>query len=121
MSLDILPIISLTALLVISILFWVANRRLNEKYVEELRKATQLEAELKAERKNLKESKQLLENSKVEMAKEFEIAANRILESKSETFSKQNKKAIEQLLEPFKDQLERFDRRIVTSRTEDAK
>ncbi len=56
-----------------------------------------------------------------ELAKEFEVAASRILDKKSEKFSKQNKEAVEQLMNPFKEQLERFDRRIVTSRTEDAK
>ena len=46
------------------------------------------------------------------------IKVNRNL---TEKFSRQNKEAVEQLMNPFKEQLDRFDRRIVTSRTEDAK
>jgi len=120
-SFDLLTVVSLLPLLAIVIFLWKTNRQLNEKYVRELQRATRLETELQAERKNLSENKERIESARMELAKEFEIAANRILEKKSEKFSKQNKEAVEQLMNPFKEQLERFDKRIVTSRTEDAK
>ena len=112
---------SLLPILIILILLWITNRQLNDKYLRELQRATKLEAELQAEKKNLEENREGIESARLELAKEFEVTASRILDKKSEKFSKQNKEAVEQLMNPFKEQLDRFDRRIVTSRTEDAK
>ena len=120
-SLNFLVAISLLTILAILILLWITNRQLNDKYLRELQRAAKLEAELQAEKKNLAESKERMESARLELAKEFEVTASRILDKKSEKFSKQNKEAVEQLMNPFKEQLDRFDRRIVTSRTEDAK
>lgn len=120
-SLNFLVAASLLTILVILILLWITNRQLNDKYLREVQRAAKLEAELQAEKKNLAESKERMESARLELAKEFEVTASRILDKKSEKFSKQNKEAVEQLMNPFKEQLDRFDRRIVTSRTEDAK
>ena len=120
-SLNFLVAASLVTILVILILLWITNRQLNEKYLREVQRAAKLEAELQAEKKNLEENRERMESTRLELAKEFEVTASRILDKKSEKFSKQNKEAVEQLMNPFKEQLDRFDRRIVTSRTEDAK
>ena len=120
-SLNFLVAASLVTILVILILLWITNRQLNDKYLREVQRAAKLEAELQAEKRNLEENKERMESARLELAKEFEVTASRILDKKSEKFSKQNKEAVEQLMNPFKEQLDRFDRRIVTSRTEDAK
>ena len=120
-SLNFLVAASLITILVILILLWITNRQLNDKYLREVQRAAKLEAELQAEKRNLEENKERMESARLELAKEFEVTASRILDKKSEKFSKQNKEAVEQLMNPFKEQLDRFDRRIVTSRTEDAK
>ena len=120
-SLYFLVAASLLTILVILILLWITNRQLNDKYLREVQRAAKLEAELQAEKRNLEENKERMESARLELAKEFEVTASRILDKKSEKFSKQNKEAVEQLMNPFKEQLDRFDRRIVTSRTEDAK
>ena len=120
-SLNFLVAASLLTILVILILLWITNRQLNDKYLREVQRAVKLEAELQAEKKNLEENRERMESARLELAKEFEVTASRILDKKSEKFSKQNKEAVEQLMNPFKEQLDRFDRRIVTSRTEDAK
>ena len=120
-SLNFLVATSLVTILVILILLWITNRQLNDKYLREVQRAAKLEAELQAEKRNLEENKERMESARLELAKEFEVTASRILDKKSEKFSKQNKEAVEQLMNPFKEQLDRFDRRIVTSRTEDAK
>ena len=120
-SLNFLVAASLLTILVILILLWITNRQLNDKYLREVQRAAKLEAELQAEKRNLEENKERMESARLELAKEFEVTASRILDKKSEKFSKQNKEAVEQLMNPFKEQLDRFDRRIVTSRTEDAK
>ncbi len=120
-SFDFLTFLSLLPILVLTLFLWVSNRQVNKKYLLELQRAAKLEAELHTERRKLEEDKARESNIRSELTREFEVAANRILENKSEKFSKQNKVAVEQLMSPFKEQLERFDRRIVTSRTEDAK
>ncbi len=120
-SFDFLTLVSLLPILALTLFLWMSHRQVNKKYVLELQRATKLEAELRAERNKLEEDKARVSNIRAELTKEFEVAANRILENKSEKFSKQNKEAVEQLMNPFKEQLDRFDRRIVTSRTEDAK
>ena len=55
---------SFIPVLVILILLWMTNRQLNDKYLKELQRATKLDAELQAEKKNLKENRERLESAR---------------------------------------------------------
>ena len=52
---------SFIPVLVILILLWMTNRQLNDKYLKELQRATKLDAELQAEKKNLLENREQIE------------------------------------------------------------
>lgn len=67
---------------------------------------------LEQERRSSNEKLQLLERNKEALKQEFENLANRIFEQKSERFSEQNRSSLDSLLNPFRDQLKDFRRRV---------
>jgi len=73
---------------------------------------TRLSIELEHERQVGLEKIKLLQDTEIRIKTEFENLANRIFEEKGKTFSLQNKEKLEGLLNPFKEQLETFRRRV---------
>jgi DNA recombination protein RmuC len=71
-----------------------------------------LEAELAGERKSAGEKLALLEDAETRLKKEFENLAGRILGEKGEELSKQQRERLSDLLQPFKEQLEAFRKRV---------
>lgn len=71
-----------------------------------------LNAKQHAEQDKHKEQMSLLENSKRQLAMEFENLANRIFEERGKKLSSQNQQSMESLLKPFGDQIHRFQSRI---------
>jgi DNA recombination protein RmuC len=71
-----------------------------------------LTAELEAEKKNAREKLALLEETGKRLKTEFENLANRIFEEKGKRFSEQNNEKIGTLLNPLREQIETFRRRI---------
>lgn len=71
-----------------------------------------LEADLSNERRTTEEKLKLLEESEARLKASFENLANRIFEEKGKTFSEQNKERLSGLLQPFKEQLEGFRKRV---------
>ena len=51
-------------------------------------------------------------DQKIELKKEFENLANKIFEDKGKTFTENNKQSLDALLNPFKEQLEAFRKRV---------
>lgn len=74
------------------------NAALNERYIAE-------KESLELRLTELKEAKEAL-------SKEFENIANRIFETKSQTFTEQSKSNLESLLKPFKDNIDEFKTRV---------
>lgn len=68
------------------------------------------QAELEQER--LKEQMKALQDAKQEMKHEFEALANRILEEKSKKFAEQNQTSLGQLLNPLREQMGDFRKKI---------
>lgn len=62
--------------------------------------------------KTLKAQQLQFDQARAELSMQFENLANRILSEKSKIFSMQNQTSIEQLLKPFKEQLEGFQKRV---------
>ncbi len=69
-------------------------------------------AELEYAKKNSEEKLKLLENAEARLKADFENLANRIFEEKGQALTSQNRERIGGLLQPFKDQLESFRKRV---------
>ncbi len=77
---------------------------------------------LDEERKSTAEKLELLERNREALKQEFENLANRIFEQKSERFSQQTRTSLDNLLNPFRDQIQDFRKRVedvYTSETKD--
>ncbi|MDH3761147.1 MAG: DNA recombination protein RmuC [Gammaproteobacteria bacterium] len=71
-----------------------------------------LQMELIQERKLVAQKIEQFEANRKQLKLEFENLANKILEDKSRSFDQTNKKSIESLLKPFREQVESFQKRI---------
>ncbi|MCF6213426.1 MAG: DNA recombination protein RmuC [Flavobacteriaceae bacterium] len=76
---------------------------------------TQKETELGFLNKKLAEQKADLEKLQEKFTKEFENLANKILDEKSAKFTKQNKENLAVILEPLKQKIQDFEKRVETS------
>ncbi|HLT14090.1 MAG TPA: DNA recombination protein RmuC [Marinobacter sp.] len=70
------------------------------------------EVTLDKERRSTAEKLELLEKNRDALKQEFENLANRIFDQKSERFSQQSKASLDSLLNPFRDQLQDFRKRV---------
>ncbi|HMG85793.1 MAG TPA: DNA recombination protein RmuC [Terracidiphilus sp.] len=73
---------------------------------------SQLEADLHNERKSLGEKVELLENAKKALADQFQVLATDILDQKSKSFSDGSQKEIGTLLNPLRQQIEDFRKKV---------
>jgi DNA recombination protein RmuC len=80
-----------------------------------------LETELENERKQSAEKLALLNEAKGELSNQFKSLAGEILDQKSQKFTEQNQANLMGLINPLKEQLANFDKRVVHARAEDAK
>jgi len=62
--------------------------------------------------RKLLEQREELEKLQEKFTKEFENLANKILDSKSEKFTKQNKENLDVILRPLQDKIEKFEKRV---------
>lgn len=71
-----------------------------------------LQTKLGEERKSAQEKIALLEQAELRLAKEFENLANRIFDEKQQKFSEANKNSVEALLNPVRQQLTDFRKKV---------
>lgn len=71
-----------------------------------------LKAGLEQERRNFEQQLQLLQTAREELKREFENLANRIFENKHQQFSANSKSLLETTLDPIKNQLGEFRRKV---------
>lgn len=95
------------------------NQAMHQAQQEHLTERDQLKADLiRAEssaaqwRQKLEEQKKDLENLQKKFTTEFENLAQKILDSKSEKFTKQNKENLDHLLKPLQEKIEKFEKRV---------
>lgn len=69
-------------------------------------------SELKNVVEKLSENKAEVEKLQEKFSKDFEILANKILEEKSSTFTKQNKENIKNILEPLQEKIQNFEKKV---------
>jgi DNA recombination protein RmuC len=78
----------------------------NHGKIQELKTASLKDAE------SMTEKLSLLENNKLQLKQEFENLAHQIFENKQQHFSQQSQQGLNTLLNPFKEQLESFRKRV---------
>ena len=79
---------------------------------EEHGRCAELQAKLQASRHELTEKITLLKEAKEQLKLVFQNIANKLFEDKSERFTSQNKTNMEQILNPLREQLTDFKRRV---------
>ncbi|MCH2206557.1 MAG: DNA recombination protein RmuC [Lentisphaerales bacterium] len=75
-------------------------------------KLSELEARLTEERRSSSEKLRILEESRKSLRLEFKELANKILEHNSQKMSAQNKERLEVLLNPLKDEIGKFKKKV---------
>jgi DNA recombination protein RmuC len=84
-------------------------------------KILQLQTQLEMERKQAAEKLQLIEGAREQLKHEFMNLASSIFEENSRKFSEQNKNSLDLLLNPLKEQLGEFRKRVEDVYTNDTK
>lgn len=85
---------------------------LNEEKAQLQVEKSKLTKHIEAESKNSEEKIALLENAKKSLTQLFENLANRIFEEKSEKFTNQNKVNLAEVLQPFKQDINEFKKKV---------
>lgn len=85
---------------------------LNENYTYLLSEHTELKAVLTEKQRVLEQQKLDLEQSRQQLKTEFHYLANQILDEKNQVFNQQSQVSIARLLQPFREQIEGFQRRV---------
>ncbi len=75
-------------------------------------KLTKKESDISNLQLKLSEHKEEVENLQEKFSKDFEILANKILEEKSEKFTKKNKENIAQILNPLQEKIQSFEKKV---------
>jgi DNA recombination protein RmuC len=95
---------------------------------QERSKSESLQIKLAAQQKEsenliqrLAEQKTQLEDLQAQFKKEFENLANRILEEKSKRFTEQNETQLKSILDPLKDRIQNFEKRVNETHNESEK
>lgn len=88
------------------------TQRKDEQLILLAKDTTELKTRLEQERKNFAEQLALLQNAKVELAKEFENIANKIFENKQQQFNLNSKSLLDNTLDPLKLQLTEFRKKV---------
>lgn len=83
----------------------------NEKHAIDLKLSDKV-SELKYLEEKLSENKAEVEKLQEKFSKDFEILANKILEEKSTTFTKQNKENLKNILEPLQEKIQTFEKKV---------
>lgn len=86
--------------------------QLQERYQSLSNEHTELKTTLERKEEHFKEQMQQLSETKQSLSKEFENLANKIFEEKGKTFTHTSQTSIDNMLKPFREQIEGFQKRI---------
>ncbi len=82
------------------------------KYLEAVQKLQRSEALLEAQARQAEEKIELLQQAQQTLKAEFQNLANAIMEEKSQKFTQQNKDNLENLMNPLREQLKEFRKKV---------
>lgn len=94
------------------------HERLNRDLQEKTVMLTKQEADLVHLRRVHEQQRADIEKLQEKFSKEFENLANKILEEKSNKFSKQNKESLENVLTPLKEKIKSFEEKVEKNQKE---
>lgn len=81
----------------------------------------ELQARMEEERKSMEEKLGLLRNAEAQLVSQFENLAGKILEEKSRKFTEQNRAQLDSVLNPFREQIGDFRKKVDDMHLHDAK
>lgn len=85
---------------------------LNQQITNDQRVISELKTTLDKERESSREKIELLNEAREKLSQEFQNLGNRIFEDKSKKFTEQNKTNLENMLNPLREQIKDFDRKV---------
>lgn len=85
---------------------------LNQKVINDQRIISELKTTVDKERESSKEKLELLNEAKEKLSQEFQNLGTRIFEDTSKKFTEQNKSNIENMLNPLREQIKDFDKKV---------
>lgn len=86
--------------------------QLQERYQTLSNEHTELRTTLQRKEEHFKEQMQQLSETKQSLTKEFENLANKIFDEKGKTFTHTSQASIDNMLKPFREQIEGFQKRV---------
>ncbi|GAB1260333.1 DNA recombination protein RmuC [Aurantivibrio plasticivorans] len=86
--------------------------QLQERYQSLSNEHTELKTTLEKREEHFKEQMEQLSETKQSLTKEFENLANKIFEEKGKTFTATSQTGIDNMLKPFREQIEGFQKRV---------
>ncbi|MCK9619138.1 MAG: DNA recombination protein RmuC [Methylobacter sp.] len=89
-----------------------AYSQLQQRYQDLSNEHTELKTTLERREEHFKEQMAQLSETKQSLTKEFENLANKIFEEKGKTFTHTSQASIDNMLKPFREQIEGFQKRI---------
>ncbi len=72
----------------------------------------ELQARFQEKESQFEEKQSLLEQSKKALLRDFELAASKLFDAKQESFSKSSRENLENVLQPFRQQLSQFNKQV---------
>ncbi|VEG89830.1 DNA recombination protein RmuC [Legionella spiritensis] len=87
-------------------------KQLQERYQSLSNEHTELKTTLERKEEHFKEQMQQLSDAKQSLTSEFENLANKIFEEKGKTFTHTSQASMDNMLKPFREQIEGFQKRI---------
>lgn len=87
---------------------------------QEQKSSTEWKINFENQRQRLEEQKAELESIQEKFSKEFELVANRILEEKSIKFTDQNKQNLDTILNPLKERITEFQKKVEDNNVQSA-
>ncbi|MDX8389141.1 MAG: DNA recombination protein RmuC [Mariprofundaceae bacterium] len=94
---------------------------LNREIFDYKSNAVELETRLAEQNKAAHEKLMLLEGAKEKLGHEFKLLANQVFEERGKTFTAQNRASINEILQPMREQLGDFRKRVDQVHLDDAK
>lgn len=95
--------------------------QLNASVNQEQQSVARLQTQAAADKLQAEEKITLLKEARDEMSLQFKAIASELLEQKSKTFTNQNKDQIGQLLNPLREQIQRFEKQVDDKYSNEAK
>lgn len=97
------------------------QKQLRQDLQSSLQEVSKLGAELQFKEEQLSQQKEVLENTRREMEREFQLMAGKILDEKTKTFKEQQENSLTSLLEPLKTNIKEFKQEFESKLNQEAK